>query len=49
MKKALDKYHADMRKLAEDSMPTHRGLRVPCEDWFCSNRGAAYFELNIEL
>ncbi|RGP73100.1 hypothetical protein FLONG3_6415 [Fusarium longipes] len=48
MKKALDDYHTDMRKLAEDSMPIRHGLRVPCEDWFCSDRGSARFDLNTE-
>ncbi|GKU07879.1 hypothetical protein FLAG1_10282 [Fusarium langsethiae] len=49
MKKALDDYHADMRKLAEDSMPERDGLCVACEDWFCANRGSSYFDLGKGL
>ncbi|QPC70991.1 hypothetical protein HYE68_001743 [Fusarium pseudograminearum] len=48
-KKALDEYHAEMRKLAEASMPERDGLRVPCEDWFCTNRGSAHFDLEAEI
>ncbi|PCD27374.1 hypothetical protein QX201_006171 [Fusarium graminearum] len=48
-KKALDEYHAEMRKVAEASMPERDGLRVPCEDWFCTNRGSARFNLDAEI
>ncbi|KAM0228411.1 hypothetical protein ACHAPO_010741 [Fusarium lateritium] len=47
-KKALDEYHADIRKLAEDSMPERDGLRVACEDWFCTDRGSRRFDLGDE-
>ncbi|KAF5227489.1 hypothetical protein FAUST_11733 [Fusarium austroamericanum] len=48
-KKALDEYHVEMRKVAEASMPERDGLRVPCEDWFCTNRGSARFNLDAEI
>ncbi|KAM0371189.1 hypothetical protein ACHAPK_005408 [Fusarium culmorum] len=48
-KKALDEYHAEMRKVAEASMPERDGLRVPCEDWFCTNRGSARFDLDAKI
>ncbi|KAG8672600.1 hypothetical protein FPOAC1_005876 [Fusarium poae] len=47
-KKALDDYHAKMRKLAEDSMPERDGLRVACEDWFCTDRGSRRFDIGDE-
>ncbi|CEI62049.1 hypothetical protein FVEN_g3082 [Fusarium venenatum] len=47
-KKALDDYHDDMRKLAEDSMPERDGLRVAYEDWFYTDRGSHHFDLGDE-
>ena len=46
---ALDKYHADMRKFAEDALPERNGLVVPCEDWFCTDRGYKSYDLSLEL
>ncbi|KAJ4128857.1 hypothetical protein NW768_007379 [Fusarium equiseti] len=46
---ALDKYHADMRKFAEDALPERNGLLVPCEDWFCTDRGYKSYGLSLEL